>query len=190
MKSGIYEIVNTENQKRYIGSATDLQQRFWVHKCLLRNDNHHNRHLQRAWNKYGEDCFQFNIIKKVKTGDLIEAEQCCLDKVRPEYNIAPQAGNTLGVKYTKEVRRKLTEQRMGEKNHFYGRKHSKDTRKKMGEWQLGEENKQAKLTTEKVRAIRQMYAEGTTQQEIADMFNISRGHVGNVVLMKTWKHVI
>lgn len=58
-QSGIYEIVNTVNGKRYIGSAKKFKIRWSKHVSALRLCKHHSRHLQAAWNKYGEAAFKF-----------------------------------------------------------------------------------------------------------------------------------
>lgn len=59
---GVYEILNTTNLKRYIGSSKDLAGRRKSHFSDLRNGHHDNSHLQNAWNKYGSDNFEFNVI--------------------------------------------------------------------------------------------------------------------------------
>lgn len=62
MNSGIYRIRNLVNGKCYIGSAFNFERRFILHRHFLRNQKH-NPKLQRAWNKYGEDAFVFEIIE-------------------------------------------------------------------------------------------------------------------------------
>lgn len=64
---GIYIITNTINNKVYIGRSKDIDSRFSSHKCNLRNNNHINEHLQRAWNKYGEENFKFEILELCNT---------------------------------------------------------------------------------------------------------------------------
>ena len=63
-KIGIYRILNIKNSKQYIGSTKSS---FWSRKTkhynLLKNKNHYNKHLQNAWNKYGESSFIFEIIE-------------------------------------------------------------------------------------------------------------------------------
>ena len=49
--SGIYCITNRKNGKIYIGSASNLRQRWNGHISDLRKEKHKNRHLQRAWLK-------------------------------------------------------------------------------------------------------------------------------------------
>ena len=61
---GIYQIINKNNEKRYIGSTSEsFRKRFNLHKHHLRNNKHKNSHLQYSWNKYGEDVFEFSILE-------------------------------------------------------------------------------------------------------------------------------
>lgn len=52
MISGIYKILNTKNNKCYIGSAVRLTTRFNTHRSKLKLNYHPNKHLQAAYNKY------------------------------------------------------------------------------------------------------------------------------------------
>lgn len=104
VQAGIYEIFNTVNGKRYIGSSKNIVARWKDHRTHLRNDKHHSARLQNAWNKYGEQVFQFRVI--LFCGPAKEVlhfyEQRCFDSYKPEYNISPTAGKPLGVKHTPE----------------------------------------------------------------------------------------
>lgn len=73
MTSGIYCIENKKNNKRYIGSSVDIEDRFRHHKSSLRHNRHSNKHLQASWEKYGEDSFEFFIIES-EISDLYELE--------------------------------------------------------------------------------------------------------------------
>lgn len=74
--SGIYEIRNTSNNKLYIGSSIDISKRFKQHIQSLKNNKHHNKYLQSAWNKYGEDSFTFKVVEVVDDECLLfSAEQ-------------------------------------------------------------------------------------------------------------------
>lgn len=112
-QSGIYEIVNTVNGKRYIGSAKKFKIRWSKHVSALRLCKHHSRHLQAAWNKYGEAAFKFLPILTCQPSMLLFYEQQLLDKVKPEYNIAPTAGNTLGIPCSDEKREKIAHAHRG-----------------------------------------------------------------------------
>ena len=59
---GIYKITNTITNNFYIGSTVNFYNRFKKHRHSLNNNKHENIHLQRAFNKYGEDFFEFKII--------------------------------------------------------------------------------------------------------------------------------
>lgn len=114
MNSGIYVIVHLENGKRYIGSAYCFRQRWNLHKSRLRLNKHNNPYLQAAWNKYGEEAFEFMVLEYVEDKTkLIECEQRWLDATKPEYNLSPTAGRPLGYKATPEQRRKNSESKKG-----------------------------------------------------------------------------
>lgn len=85
--SGIYCIENKINHKVYIGSSKNLYQRLLKHFALLRHNKHENVHLQNAWNKYGEDSFEWTIIEFCDKSILTEREQYCIDLFNAEYNI-------------------------------------------------------------------------------------------------------
>lgn len=87
MKSGIYQIINTKNKKSYIGSSNNLIRRKKDHFRTLKKNKNHSILLQRAWNKYGEDAFEFKILILCKIEDLFEIEQYFVDKYKPEYNV-------------------------------------------------------------------------------------------------------
>jgi group I intron endonuclease len=54
------------NGKLYIGQTKQSpNKRFYAHKLNLRTGKHTNKHLQSAWDKYGESAFEFSILDKV-----------------------------------------------------------------------------------------------------------------------------
>ena len=65
MTQVIYKIVNLVNDKFYVGSTINKKVRFRQHRKLLRGNRHHCKHLQAAWNKYGEEKFDFRVIEEV-----------------------------------------------------------------------------------------------------------------------------
>ena len=141
MKSGIYKIRNLSNDKCYVGSAANVFKRWRVHKCYLKSNKHRNVHLQRAWNRHGEQNFVFEVIEEVQDKiKLIEREQYYLDALRPEYNICAIAGSCLGIKRSAEVKQKMSEAKKGEKHPFYGKTFSEEHRQKMSESKMGEKH--------------------------------------------------
>lgn len=109
--SGIYCIENKINNKTYIGSSKNLYQRLLKHFALLRYDKHENAHLQSAWNKYGEENFEWFILEFCDTSILTEREQYCLDLLGGEYNITKKVERNILSKESRikqgETRRRL-----------------------------------------------------------------------------------
>ena len=60
----IYIIQNKINDKVYVGQSRNTRSRFSQHKSFLNKDKHHCEYLQRAWNKYGENAFDFYILQE------------------------------------------------------------------------------------------------------------------------------
>jgi len=75
LKSGIYKITCNANKMIYIGQSKDIKRRFSHHKYTLKKNKSHNKHLQYAWNKYGKDDFDFEIIEMVDMDEIDEREK-------------------------------------------------------------------------------------------------------------------
>ena len=111
--SGVYEIRNAANGKRYIGSSVNLLKRGDKHFRQLRRGNHHSIVLQRAFNKYGEDSFMFRVLTICDSTNLLFFEQRALDNLKPEYNLLTTAGSSLGYKTSQETKEKLCQLNLG-----------------------------------------------------------------------------
>ena len=129
--SGIYKVINTTNGKCYIGSAVNLERRWYLHTWRLRKETHHSAHLQNAWNKYGEASFIFETLFYCEKKDLLFFEQRAIDTYKPEYNICQVAGSSLGRLASDETKRKKSEALRGEKNPMFGKVVTKETRDKL-----------------------------------------------------------
>lgn len=111
MKGGVYRWRNTLNGKVYIGSTDSFRHRKKMHLYDLRRGIHHSRHLQHAWDKYGESSFVFEIVEVCEPAALIEREQYWLDRCQSYdrgsgYNMSPTAGSLRGYKHSDETKRK------------------------------------------------------------------------------------
>jgi len=71
---GVYSITNTQNGKKYVGSSVHVFSRWHGHLTRLRAGKHPNKHLQAAWNKYGENSFTFAVVAEVPEADLLKSE--------------------------------------------------------------------------------------------------------------------
>lgn len=131
MNSGVYIIKNLINGNFYIGSSCDIKKRWNSHKSGLRNNKHVNKHLQNAWNKYGEENFIFEIIEECLPEFCIKREQYYLDSlleaqkyIKKEkslfrikgYNINPTANSQFGKVVSEETKEKMRKNNLGKKH--------------------------------------------------------------------------
>lgn len=118
-KTGIYQIKCKINKKIYIGSAKDIKDRWRCHKKDLNKNVHHSNKLQNAWNKYGENNFEYIIIEECSENSLIEKEQYYLDTLLKAnsdyeyfsnngYNILRNAGNSMGNILSEDSKQKMS----------------------------------------------------------------------------------
>ena len=142
-KSGVYEILNTTNGKRYVGSAVDLKRRKIEHWRDLRGNYHPNRYLQNSWNKYSEECFKFSVLEYWEPEFLISFEQWWMNMLCAEYNIAPVASSNLGCNHTDETKSKMSAAHKGKPNNCLGRKLTDEHKANMSAAMMGR-----KLTAE------------------------------------------
>ena len=214
-KTGVYEIVNIITNERYIGSASRVGKsnslsgfyvRFDKHKLLLKNNKHYNIHLQRAYNKYGENNFNFNVLSICPPEYCIKLEQWFLDNLKPEYNIRKIADSNKGIKFTAEHKEKLSKsiknslknkvdnsyrKRIGETLKIT-KLNKKNPYKRTEQGLIDNREKRrnhphiAKLDVEKVKDIKLMLKNKHTMKECALKYNV---HVGTIQAIKnelTW----
>jgi group I intron endonuclease len=134
--TGIYEIRNTKNGRRYIGSAVNVSKRWRDHIRQLEDGRHHSRFMQRCWNKNGSDCFIFRVLLACEKNDLLMYEQRAIDTIQPQYNSAPKAGSQLGLKMSDEAKAKMAAAARRTKN-FTGCTHSEETKRRISEKKRG-----------------------------------------------------
>ena len=141
--SGVYIIMNTVSRKFYIGSSINVHYRWVKHKRLLKIGKHHNSKMQNAYNKYGVDTFEFDVLEYVSDKTkLLEREQYWINFIPPIFNIFRDVRkNNLGVKTKQEVLDRLSVIRKG-------KKHSEETKIKARERMMG--NKYAAGKTHEV----------------------------------------
>jgi group I intron endonuclease len=128
MKSGVYEIVNLVNGKRYVGSAVRLAKRRKHHFFRLRNGDHANKHLQSSYNKHGREAFKFEVVVYCAPETLAAEEQRRIDSY-PRcrlFNIRRQAQSNEGVVASEETRRRMSAAHRG-------KVFSEDTRRKLSD---------------------------------------------------------
>jgi group I intron endonuclease len=142
--AGVYAIVNLINGNMYVGSAIS-------NKIANRFDKHlyggsGSKLVKNAVKKYGLSSFAFillgtipEIVTKEDNQSLLNLENHYIDMLKPKYNIAPQAGNTLGMKHTDETK------------YFMKLNYSSERREAIGSLNRG--NKLLPSTIELLRAV-------------------------------------
>ena len=144
MTCGIYMIQNKVNGKIYIGQAVDIADRWGKHKANLRgNLKQPNKHLQNAWNYYGEDNFEFTIICECNENQLNTMEEYYIFELMTydkDIGYNKTYGGDSG-RPTEESRKKNSESHKGkycgESNPFYGKHHSEESKRKNSESHKG-----------------------------------------------------
>lgn len=134
---------------RYVGQTVDFETRIKHHFQELRGNRHYNSHLQRSFNKFGEDCFEVCILEDVSVEMLNNREIAWIryyDSVKHGYNqesgghknkrLSPEhaakIGNALrGKSKSQSHRANLSAARTGKASV---KKHSPETILKMSQW--------------------------------------------------------
>jgi len=206
--TGIYKITNLLNGNFYIGSAASkggFKSRWYKHLFLLKNKNHHSKHLQSAWDKYGKNSFVFEIIEIIENrNSIIIREQYYLDTLKPEYNTCKIAGSPLGVKHTDETRLKMSKRKMGihlseehKKNIGLGnigkivsektrtklrnKIKTKEAKLKISKANSGEKHGMSKLTISEVKSIREEYLNNVNLKTLSEKYKLSNATIFNIV---------
>jgi len=216
-KSGIYLIRNKVNGKAYVGQTKQrFIKRFFHHVWKLRKGTHDNKWLQSAFNKYGEDSFEF-VVKEIIVGDsefYNDEEIRIIKEYRSKgicYNLSDGGDGAHGVKPSQEQIRKLAEIN---KALNTGKKASEETKRKMSETRkayykehpkthesimksvagrrqglICGEYKTQKITPEIVQQIQELLMLGWAQKDVARKFGITQTNVSAIKNGRSWSFV-
>lgn len=134
MKSGVYIITNKIDGKNYIGESIRLAIRLVQHRSDLRGNRHQSTHLQRAFNKYGEENFEFGLLEWCEEKFLKSQENYWCNMLdahndKHGYNLDSCDPNGICRKKSKETRELISKKAKerdtsGENNPFYNRTHT------------------------------------------------------------------
>lgn len=119
-KAVIYKIESLRDGKVYIGSTINLRNRWKCHRTGLRKGIHHSRHLQHAWNLYGEENFRLVEIAQPYEIFKTDIEQFWIDHFdscnsQKGYNHAPCAESCAGRKHSEKTKQKIRLAHLGKK---------------------------------------------------------------------------
>jgi len=136
----IYSITNLINHKVYIGQTKQrLQTRFSQHLCPRSACGA----LRAAVNKYGKENFELMKITTAATqeeADMLERLWIRLyrsNDPKRGYN-QTDGGRGNGIGFTDEVKTRMSHERVGARNPFYGKHHSEESKRKMHESHAGQ----------------------------------------------------
>jgi len=115
---GVYKITNLSTGDFYIGSTNNLRTRKNHHFHKLSEGTHVNILLQDAYDQYGAENFEFDVIQECASTETIELEQKYIDDLQPKYNVNPNAGSMKGFKHTEESKKKISEARKNATSRF------------------------------------------------------------------------
>jgi group I intron endonuclease len=155
----IYKITNTINNKIYIGQTKNLKMRIARHKSEALKI-HNTKPLYRSIRKNGFKTFLFSIIEECSNANVDEREIFWINYYKSTnkkygYNLStggkgyvgtikPRISPMKGKKHSKKTKRKMSEQRKGSKNPFYGKTHTQEVKEKLSKnpnrKHFGEEN--------------------------------------------------
>lgn len=175
MSCGIYCIENKANGKKYVGKSIDIKKRWNNHIAQLRNNSHPNEYLQRSWNKYGEEMFDFCVLEVCESEILNDREKYWIDYYDSFLNgynltLGGDGGNTIS-KYTEAQ----LEAYKAKKKSI----HSKTALK-------GEETSASKLNNSQVVEIIDMLLSGGYIVDIAKKYNVSCSTIYDIRVHNTW----
>ena len=206
---GIYKITNLIDGKVYIGQTVNYNKRKKRHLNSLKNGNHHNEHLQRAFDKYGEDSFKIELIKKCNIEELDKLERYYIKELNAcnhdkGYNM--MYGGQRYRNFTKEVRLKMSEAGKGRKltdEHkkkiglaHKGRKLSQEhiskisATKKKTKIHCGEKNPNALISDSVAKKIIMDLLANMAVKDIANKYQVSSDVVYNIMYNKSYSHIM
>lgn len=119
--SGIYRILNKINGNCYIGSSLNVEKRYKHHLSTLRHNSSRCSILQKAFNKYGEDNFEFQVILCCKPEYRLYYEQQLIRELNSQYNVFTNVSDSPLRQFTfteqSKLKMSIAHKRIKEKNY-------------------------------------------------------------------------
>lgn len=78
---GIYCIINTKNNKKYIGKSKNIYKIMYQHRYDILNDRYRNEnhYFRSSVKKYGIDCFKYYVLEECTISEASEKELYWID---------------------------------------------------------------------------------------------------------------
>jgi predicted DNA-binding protein YlxM (UPF0122 family) len=162
---GVYSIRCIQENKIYIGSSRDIENRWKHHKWALNASRHHNSELQLAWDAYGDESFIFSVLEETSMLEVREQEWLnnYLDVC---YNTSLIVNNCMANPDTIEKRK----QTIINNNITRGRQ---------------------KLTKKQVYDIKYAYVldSSVSAKSLAEIYGVHKSSIERILSEKSWKDV-
>lgn len=170
MIKAIYKISSKSDRSvLYIGGSTNYRIRKNGHFASLKRGSHHSKSMQKHFNELGANDLEASIIVVLdEQDDLLKFEQYFLDLIKPCFNTSFIAGSTKGIKYSEDVRRKMSERNKGIAPNYILtdeiRRKMSESRKKRITKQETREKMKARMTGENNHLFGKKHTEETIQK--------------------------
>lgn len=119
----IYAIRHRTTGKLYIGQARDLDNRRAAHFSALRRNRHRNRHLQRAFNLYGANAFEFITLEVLPSPATLDAQErhhiAANRSADPSHGYNAESGGRRNHNPTTATRATMTRAQQARRNREY-----------------------------------------------------------------------
>ena len=164
---GIYSI--EINQRFYVGkdAQIDKSKRLKEHLLMLKKNRHYNKYLQKSFNKYKK--YKYRVLYKsneISLEQLSELEKHYikkLDSYKKGYNLTLGGEGGLGIVVDEKGRQSRSERT------------------------IGELNPQSKLSNEQFYEMVELFKEGKTNSEIAEIYSLHDRYVSLIRHKKRFK---
>ena len=177
MTWAVYVIIVNEAEKFYVGRTKNVDRRIRQHFSQLKDGKHCNVNLQKIWDNFGQEKFEFEIIANNLTErDSIDIEENFIkDKDLSEFRTNILISGTFGgdaitfnpnkkeilekisIATAKNVAKMSLEDRKnryskpGSKNGMFGKTHSDEARRKMSEANVGNQHAKGAIRSKEFR---------------------------------------
>jgi group I intron endonuclease len=136
--AAVYAIARSDARSIYVGQAVNVRRRARSHYLALLRGTHKNRSLGSSWNKYGDTTHVFVVLEPcADLTTLTQTEQKWMDDLKAGgwklFNHAPAAASQLGLRFSEESRRRVSQSQIG-------RRASPETRALMSAARMGNKN--------------------------------------------------
>lgn len=130
---GVYVIRCNANNKFYIGVSKDIESRWREHRSDLKNNKHHCIRLQRCYNKYGKNSFEYlTVYNSDSYEQAINLEVAMITALDGDFLLnssKTSRGFGVGYKHTDEIKKKISLALIGNK-YTVGYRHTAEAKEK------------------------------------------------------------